>query len=66
MANILIVDDISDTGETLTKAYSRLKAITRNEPKIFTCTICMRKDTKLIPDICAYTIHDEWVKFPWE
>jgi hypoxanthine phosphoribosyltransferase len=65
--NILIVDDISDTGDTLKIAILTIATIMmQSTSEIFTCTICMRKDTKFIPDVCAYTIHDEWVKFPWE
>ena len=55
---LIVVDDISDTGETLS-----------NLP-IFGCytvTLTIKKNTKYIPDIYVREYEkNEWVVFPWE
>ena len=55
---VLIVDDISDSGETLTqiggKGYS-------------TATLCFRYSTQYTPDYYGEEIdNDRWIVFPWE
>ena len=55
---VLIVDDISDSGETLTqigvKGYR-------------TATLCFRYSTQYTPDYYGEEIdNDRWIVFPWE
>jgi len=51
----MIIDDISDTGETL--------AIFNNY-KI--ATIYYHKQSITLPDIWIYEKKDKWIQFPWE
>jgi len=56
--NVLIVDDISCTGETLLKI-----------PNIglFKCvTLFRRETTGFNPDFFCNSCKDEWIVFPWE
>lgn len=56
---VLIVDDISDTGETFLKH--------RNIQKFTTVTLFIKKGTKHIPNFYTQTCGvDQWVCFPWE
>lgn len=61
--NVLVVDDISDTGLTLQLA---LNAITLYGPKsVRSATLFIKPWTKLVPDYYSKTT-DKWVVFPWE
>lgn len=56
----LVVDDISDTGETLEKLLKKKKHIT---------VVCLWSTltTKVIPDYTTNIVEDnDWVVFPWE
>lgn len=54
----LVVDDISDTGETMEEA-SKLKFIT--------ATLSIRTGTKTLPYYFGELINDDrWLVFPWE
>ena len=68
--NILIVDDISDKGETLGYVKgqvctdSHLDYIHKN---IYTCTLCIKRSTNFLPTWHCDTYDDDvWVTFPWE
>jgi hypoxanthine phosphoribosyltransferase len=59
----LLVDDISDTGDSLTIAGRHLEQRGYKHPR--TATMHMKPWTKLIPDY--YVIKTEaWVVYPWE
>ncbi len=60
---ILLVDGISDTGETLKYAINYLKR--RRAKSIQTATIFSKPKTSLIPDFYAET-SDKWITFPYE
>lgn len=63
--NILIIDDISDTGETLKHTMCLLKELTLG--KIKSATWHMKPRTKQIPDIYVEVVpNDVWVVYPWE
>lgn len=63
--SVLLVDDISDTGETL-KELSALLLRKYFVQEIKTATIVIRKDKDMYrPDFYAIE-SDEWVVFPWE
>ena len=51
----LIVDDIADTGETLTP-YREYKI----------ATLYYHKQSKVLPDVWVFEKTDDWVLFPWE
>lgn len=55
----LIVDDISDTGNTLKEIKMRYGA---NE----TATLHVRKTSKCKPNYFVEEINEEWIKYPWE
>ncbi len=59
----LLVDDISDTGDSLTVAGEHLKQRGYKNPR--TATMHMKPWTKLVPDY--YVVKTEaWVVYPWE
>jgi len=58
--NVLIVDDISDSGTTLSDI------ITNIDGKTPIVCIFKRETTELGPDLVFETIKDEWIQFPWE
>ena len=57
--NILIIDDLSDSGKTMLEIN-----------KIYmykTVTIFIKEGTQFIPNIyCRYAKKEEWICFPWE
>lgn len=57
----LVVDDISDTGNTIKKTLEGLRV----EPKVV--TLFIKNNTKFIPDFYVYN-HKEnnWIQFWWE
>lgn len=60
--HILVVDDISDSGKSLTMIAEELKM---KALEIRTATIYRKPATLFIPDYCA-SITDTGVVFPWE
>ncbi|MFH1773820.1 MAG: phosphoribosyltransferase [Methanobacteriota archaeon] len=61
--NILLVDDIADTGESLIASIKHLKE--RNAGRIFVVTLVKKPSSKFTPDIFARET-SAWVIFPWE
>lgn len=61
--NILILDDVADTGESLklVKEYIRLKRAL----EIKTATIYCKPHSRLIPDYYIKNT-EKWIIFPWE
>ena len=56
--NILLVDDISDTGVTLKKSINT---------SVTTATLALRHNSDFIPDYFGTKIADDrWLVFPWE
>lgn len=53
----LVVDDISDTGETL--SFYKIQGYK-------TTTMFYHKDTRAMPDFALYEKTDGWIRFPWE
>lgn len=67
--HLLIVDDISDRGESLGYVKNKLlaKTLTQPEKNIHTCTICKKDHTDFEPTWIGMSVeNDEWVIFPWE
>ena len=56
-ANILLVDDIADTGMTLNPLIG---------PNIVSYTIYYHKQSIVTPNAWVFEKKDEWVVFPWE
>lgn len=68
--HILVVDDISDRGETLGYVKRQL-CKPSNMPwtykNIHTCTLCVKPHTDFLPTWHAQDVeNDEWIIFPWE
>ncbi len=61
--NILLVDDIADTGESLMASIEHLKE--KKAGKIFVVTLVKKPSSKFTPDIFARET-SAWVIFPWE
>lgn len=60
--NILIIEDIVDSGRTLQRLTQLLK--NRNANNVKTCTLLdkpSRREVEFVPDFCGCTIPDEFV-----
>ena len=55
----LVVDDISDKGDTLLKLFSEVG----NKKS---ASLCKRTDTKHEPDFYVFSEKSHWIEFPWE
>ena len=63
--NVLIVDDISDQGNTLNRAQQLL--MEQHSVKSKTCTLVVKPGTSHLPNFYFETVaQDKWVNFPWE
>ncbi len=61
--SVVLIDDISDTGESLIAAKKHL--LEKGASEIVIATICKKPHTKLDPEICTFET-PRWVIFPWE
>jgi hypoxanthine phosphoribosyltransferase len=61
--DVLLVDDIADTGESLIATVEHLKE--KNVKNIFVATLVKKPQSKLTPDLFVRETPD-WVIFPWE
>ena len=64
--NVLLIDDIADTGETFNFLLDHFKR-NKNIKGITTCSVFVRRSSSYVPDYYAKDIvGNEWVVFPWE
>ena len=65
-SNILVVDDLSDTGDTF--AYALLELCETNTPRsIKSAALYVKPDAKYIPDLYYRKLKtNPWIVFPWE
>jgi len=61
--DVLIVDDIADTGESITAAVNHLKE--RGAKSIAVATLLKKPHSKIAPDLFVKET-SAWVIFPWE
>lgn len=61
--DILLVDDIADTGESLIATIKHLKE--RNVENVFVVTLVKKPQSKFTPDLFVEET-EKWVIFPWE
>ena len=61
--NVLVVDDVSDTGESLKLAMDH--AIERGAASVRTATIYLKPHSVFRPDFFCRSTSD-WIIFPWE
>ena len=68
--NILLCDDLSDTGVTLNKSIDWLKkypALKGNIKEIKTAVLWKKKDSTFEPDFCAQKLDSNpWIVQPFE
>lgn len=66
--NILVVDDVVESGKTLSLTYNYL--MERGAKKVFTAALLDKKvdgKVKLMsPDFFAERIENKWIVYPWE
>jgi hypoxanthine phosphoribosyltransferase len=60
---VLVVDDITDTGESLCEAINYIRTL--NPSEIKTATLRHITSSKFVPDYFAEEIAWRWVIFPW-
>jgi len=60
--NILVIDDVSDTGDTLISLSSFLRNF--KPKKVFYYTIFIKPHTKFIPDFYSDKTN-KWIIYPW-
>jgi len=61
---VLIVDEVADTGKTLTKAVDELKKLGASEVK--TAVLHLKSSSTLIPDYYAVKLEKwVWIFYPW-
>ncbi|MCW4001781.1 MAG: phosphoribosyltransferase [Candidatus Bathyarchaeota archaeon] len=60
---VLVVDDITDTGESMCEAVDYIRTL--NPSKIKTVTLRHITGSKFVPDYFAEEIAWRWVIFPW-
>lgn len=66
-SHILLVDDISDSGDTFKEYCKTLEQIGGPLLRITTVAWYIRKETtKFIPDFWAADAENYWIQFPWE
>lgn len=62
--NVLIVDDVADTGETIKLVKEHVKSMLAKEIKI--AVIDYKKTSKFIPDYYASEMEGwKWIVYPW-
>lgn len=61
--NILIFDDVVDSGKTIAKAREYLCLL--GAKKVFTAVLCYKPCSEFVPDFYAFNA-DSWVIFPHE
>ncbi len=62
---ILLVDDVSDSGGTLSYALGYLK--TKKPAEIKVATLHIKEGTELVPDFWVEKVSKEtWLSYPWE
>jgi hypothetical protein len=65
--HILVVDDISDTGETLAETIKKIKKIDSDVKNIDVATIYYKNKSIFKPTYYAAEIdNDIWINFAWE
>lgn len=60
---VLIVDDITDTGESMELALQHIKSLNPTEVK--TAALIHLRNSKYIPDFYGYERGWAWIIFPW-
>ena len=66
--NLLIVDDINDSGRTLREVHNQFYLRDMKNPKF--ATLLSKPSSQMKVNVCGETINkdreDDWIVFPWE
>lgn len=63
--NVLICDDIADSGKTLLFLLSKMRNLPNCNAGSYTATLYYKEHSLIKPDLFIETT-DKWVVFPWE
>ena len=64
---VLMVDDISDTGESLKKIIQVMKKLGCDPKNIDTATLYYKSKSCFVPTYYAkHTSDSDWIEFPWQ
>lgn len=63
--NVVIFDDIVDTGETMAAIKSIVEGMTGNKSEVITAALNVKPDREFDPDYWVEET-DAWVVYPWE
>jgi|GEM_PF-3308440 hypothetical protein len=67
MHDILIVDDISDTGSSLNSCFEHIISLDVHPNRIRTCALFYKESTIHIPHYYFDVVpNDVWIHYPWE
>jgi hypothetical protein len=61
--NVLLIDDVSDTGKTFIRGIEHLKEL--GAQSVVTGAVYMKPWTKFVPDYYSQKV-DEWIVFPFD
>ncbi len=66
--NVLFVDDINDSGDTMSEICDRMKDLWTPSNFVFSvASLIKRKSSKYRHGTCAVEVdHQDWFVFPWE
>ena len=67
--NVLLIDDLADSGKTLSEFHDLYKFLSKRVkvPNIKTACLYYKTKSEFKPDYFASSIEDEvWIDFPWE
>jgi hypoxanthine phosphoribosyltransferase len=66
--NIILIDDLADTGDTFVKIVEEFKKdLNFKNASVQSCALAIKKSTTFIPTFYVHTHHPQsWVNFPWE
>ncbi len=66
MDNVIFIDDINDSGETINNIGEKFKEFKVNYPQFIFMTMIARNNSKAISYSPIVVDHNDWFKFPWE
>jgi len=64
--NVLICDDIADTGKTMNYLMSVIEGAESDLTFCTVATLFYKEKSLVTPDCYAECVGDEWIVFPWE
>ncbi len=62
--NVLLIDEVADSGGTFVKAVEYLQ--TKNPAKLYTAVLHLKEQSTFKPDIVGEFAKDNWIVYPWD